>query len=322
MYLSNKNMNTDKTKFKLLYDNLCKQYSKFTINEVLMQLRKQTNKLKEEYVDLTIQNERLLKQNKELILQNELLQNKIKIKMTKKEEKENHTDKHIHKDIDIDTDTDSNITNLKKNRLLACIYGKNKGKCLFSDFIPCHKIPLPIQNKLISIKNNINSLLPIRMNVNFGSDGKCRNNQSLGNQIPKYLKEQLPLWIPSIQFMKMKGSGYPDEKVKIDNIDIPFLWEWKSMYGGDGDGARIVITKFPNKRIDLNFKEEEPKYHLWICISYIKNDDNQKKITYIDINKIAINIIDPNYELNTKFELNTNMKQINENIQNGFLKEL
>ena len=165
-------MNVDKTKFKLLYDNLCKQYSKLTINEVLMQLRNQTKVLKEEYVHLTIQNDTLMEQNKELTRQNELLQLQIDNKYKQHNEFEN-------------------VNNQKQTKLLSCIRGDNKGKCRISDFIPCNTTPLDIRSKLLTIKDKINHLLPIQMKVDFGKDGKSRNNQSLGNQIPKYLKEQL-----------------------------------------------------------------------------------------------------------------------------------
>jgi len=208
----------------------------------------------------------------------------------------------------------------KYEKVINCIKGENGGKCKVSDFLPIDNIPEDIKSKLALISHKINENFPIELEIPYKNEEPCKN-QSLGNQIPKELKEYISKreeLKDVIKFMKMKWSGYPDEKVKINGIDIPFLWEWKSMYGVDGSGVRIVISKFPNKRIPLTFNDCSNKYHLWVCLRYDKKtEDNENKKTLIRITEMNIHCISPNTVLNTKFELSTTESLIKSESSNG-----
>ena len=207
----------------------------------------------------------------------------------------------------------------KYKKVIDCIKGNNGSKCMASDFLPIDFIPQDVISKLSSFSKKINEKLPIRIEVPYKRGEPC-NNQTLGNQIPNQMK----LWLSeelgdSMIFMEMKGSsGYPDARVKIDGIDTELLWEWKTMYGADGTGVRIVISKFPNKRIPLTFKDDSKKYHLWVCLKYDKKvQDNEGKKTSIQITKMDINCILPTTLLNTKFELSTTSKLIKSETSNN-----
>jgi hypothetical protein len=207
----------------------------------------------------------------------------------------------------------------KFGKVINCINGENKGRCNISDFLPCDIIPEEIKSRLSSVNQLINEKFPITLDILYKKGEPC-NNQTLGNQIPNKLKE----YIHSdeelnklLRFDKMKWSGYPDEKVKVNGISIPLLWEWKSMYSIDGAGVRIVISKFPNKRIPLSFNECDEKYHLWVCLEYNKVQDNENSKTEITITKMNIHCISPNTILNTKFEISTTEQIIKEEISKG-----
>ena len=211
----------------------------------------------------------------------------------------------------------------KYENVINCIKGHNGGKCMISDFLPIDTIPDDIKSKLSIFNKNINELLPIVLKVPY-KNGKPCNNQSLGNQIPNKLKEYISNEIhlsELLKFHKMKLSGYPDEKVTIECIDIPFpfLWEWKTMNSNDGSGVRIVISKFPNKRIPKTFIDCDKKYHLWVCLEYEKVEDNETNITQATISKINIYCISPNTVLNTKFELSTTVQLIKCEIDEGHI---
>lgn len=208
----------------------------------------------------------------------------------------------------------------KYEKVINCVKGENGGKCEVSDFLPADNIPEDIKSKLALFNHKINENFPIELEIPYKNEEPCKN-QSLGNQIPKEFKEYISKrkeLKDEIKFMKMKWSGYPDEKVKINGIDIPFLWEWKSMYGVDGSGVRIVISKFPNKRIPLTFDDCSEKYHLWVCLGYDKKtEDNENKKTIIRITEMNIHCISPNTVLNTKFELSTTESLIKSELSNG-----
>ena len=209
---------------------------------------------------------------------------------------------------------------LKKNeKVINCIKGENGGKCNISDFLPCDIISEDIKTRLSSVNQLINEKFPITLDIPYKNGEPC-NNQTLGNQIPKKLKEYIisdEELNDLLRFNKMKWSGYPDEKVIVNGISIPLLWEWKSMYSIDGSGVRIVISKFPNKRIPLSFNESDEKYHLWVCLEYNKVQDNENSKTKITITKMNIHCISPNTILNTKFEISTTEEIIKNEISKG-----
>jgi hypothetical protein len=226
----------------------------------------------------------------------------------------------------------SEIDTLKKRikeleeyeKVINCIKGENGGKCNISDFLPVDEIPENIRLKLSEFNHEVNNKFPKTLNIPFKNDEPC-NNQSLGNQIPNTFKEYLSndsVLKEKIKFHKMSWAGYPDEKVIIEGIESPILWEWKSIYSNDGEGVRIVISKFPNKRIPLTFSGCDKKYHLWICLEYTKHQDNENKITSITINKMNIHCISPNTVLNTKFEISTTENLIKSEISNGNIIKL
>lgn len=217
------------------------------------------------------------------------------------------------------------IEELKRGseKVIQCIKGVNGGICEMKDFLPIDTIPENEKGKLRIVNEEINGCFPIDLDIPFKGNEPC-NNQSLGNQIPNGLKKFIsndPRICNLLKFNKMKGSGYPDEKVTIningELTDIQFLWEWKSMYSGDGGGVRIVISKFPNKRIPATFDADKKHYHLWICLKYEKSHNNEEKKTIITITKMDIHAISPDTILNTKFELNTTESQIKGNISDG-----
>lgn len=209
----------------------------------------------------------------------------------------------------------------QKQKILKCVDGVNGGKCKISDFIKTYTMDITTINIIKECNNYINNSLPIELHIDYGNNSKPRNNQSLGNQIPKKFKES-KIMDHYIKFLKNPGFGYPDEKVKIKDLNYDFLWEWKSMNNSEGNGARIVISKFPNSRIKKSFINNKEYYHLWACIKYVKEDKNDIKKTKITIDKLEIYYIKPTAILNTKFELNTNTKQIQENIKNGHIEKL
>ena len=196
---------------------------------------------------------------------------------------------------------------------------------MISDFLPIDTIPEDIKSQLSIFNKIINELFPIVLEIPYKNEEPC-NNQTLGNKIPEKFKDFInnnDELKDKIEFMKMHWRGYPDEKVRIENIDTPILWEWKSIYGIDGSGVRIVISKFPNKRIPLTFDDCNKKYHLWVCLYYDnKTQDNENKKTLVRLSEMKINCISPNTILNTKFEISTTEKLIQSEIDEGHIIEL
>ena len=212
----------------------------------------------------------------------------------------------------------------KYEKVIKCIKGENGSKCIISDFLPIDNIPEDIKSTLSIFNEKINEKFPVTLGIPYKNGGPC-NNQTLGNQIPNEFKQYIgneEELSPLLKFLKMKWMGYPDEKVIINGIDIPFLWEWKSTDIHAERGPRIVISKFPNKRIPATFDDCDVKYHLWVCLEYEKVEDNESKRTRITITKMNIHCISPNTVLNTKFELSTTEDLIKSEISNGNINKL
>jgi len=176
------------------------------------------------------------------------------------------------------------------------------------DFFPIDTIPEIIINRLKKI--DFSKHYPIELRIPWGGNTH-RTPQSLGNQIPIHLTKWLNIHFPEIIFHKMKASGYPDAKVSIE--DIILLWEWKSFNINKQEGARIVISKYPNTRINQILNESEKKYHIWVEVNYDLKTNVDTKEDIVSITRIKLNCIQPELEINTKFEINTTMKQINNN---------
>lgn len=211
----------------------------------------------------------------------------------------------------------------KYEKIINCIKGENSGRCNISNFLPIDIIPENIKSKLIPVNQLINEKFPITLDIPYKNGDPC-NNQSLGFQIPNKLEDFIVNDKELQNCIEFKGSGcgYPDKKVIIKGIDVPLLWEWKSMYSRDGKGVRIVITKFPNNCIPKYFSDCDEKYHLWICLEYDKIQDNENNKTQITITKMNIHCISPNTVLNTKFELSTTEDLIKSEISNGNINKL
>ena len=198
------------------------------------------------------------------------------------------------------------IDNLK-NELHTVKTKLNGG--MMKDFFPIDTIPETIINRLRKIE--FKEHYPIELKIPWGGNTH-RTPQSLGNQIPIYLTKWLNIHFPEIIFHKMKASGYPDAKVSIE--DIILLWEWKSFNINKQEGARIVISKYPNTRINQILNESEKKYHIWVEVNYDLKTNINTKEDFISITEIKLNCIQPEAEIKTKFEINTNRNQIDNNV--------
>ena len=76
---------------------------------------------------------------------------------------------------------------------------------------------------------------------------------------------------------------------------------------------RVLEQLYPNTRINQILNESEKKYHIWVEVNYDLKTNEDTKEDIISITIIKLNCIQPEFEINTKFEINTTMKQINNN---------
>ena len=65
--------------------------------------------------------------------------------------------------------------------------------------------------------------------------------------------------------------------------------------------------------INQILNESEKKYHIWVEVNYDLKTNVDTKEDIVSITRIKLNCIQPELEINTKFEINTTMKQINNN---------
>ena len=183
-----------------------------------------------------------------------------------------------------------------------------KNGSMMKDFMPIDSIPEKEKNRLGEI--DFRKYYPIKFEIPRNTDDKSqRSGPSLGDQIPKKLIDWFEENMKDIKIQKkMKASGYPDAKVIID--DIPYAWEWKTKNIIKQDGARTVIGKIPNTRFRENWNDDEKKYHIVVYIDYDIKPDVKKLVDNVSISEIRLYEIEPEFPINTKFELSTTAKQL------------
>ena len=163
-----------------------------------------------------------------------------------------------------------------------------------------HPWPRDLRNSIILAFENAVSVSSIKGSV-------CptipeSTNQAIGNQVEKYIVQELGSAIYGFSISNCSGAGYPDQTLirQNPNLHIPLEMKatakWK-----DTDGNRRVLTSSSKK---LQEKFTEPIYHLLLTVLYSKEDGEN----YATIDTIRLDFLEPTTTVNVRLEASVSHK--------------
>ena len=127
-------------------------------------------------------------------------------------------------------------------------------------------------------------------------------NQSIGNQLEKYIVAKLNAAISDFSISHCSGKGYPDQML-IQNItrlcmplEVKATSEWNPK-----DANRRVLTSSSKK---LRDKFSDPIYHLLLTVLYLF--DGEENLATIDT--IRLDFLEPTTTVNVRLEASVNHK--------------
>ena len=127
-------------------------------------------------------------------------------------------------------------------------------------------------------------------------------NQSIGNEIEKYIVPKLDSVISGYSISNCSGAGYPDQKLIRQNpklhipLEMKATAKWK-----DTDGNRRVLTSSSKK---LRTQFTKPIYHLLLTVLYSKQDGED----FATIDTIRLDFIEPTTTVSVRLEASVNHK--------------
>ena len=127
-------------------------------------------------------------------------------------------------------------------------------------------------------------------------------NQSVGNQVEKYIVPKLDSGLLGFSISKCHGSGYPDQILiqHTPKLHIPLEMKATSKWN-EKDCNRRVLTSSSKK---LRRQFSAPIYHLLLTVLYSKQDDEDFAI----IDRIRLDFIEPTTTVNVRLEASVNHK--------------
>ena len=132
-------------------------------------------------------------------------------------------------------------------------------------------------------------------------------NQSIGNQVEKYIIPQLDKVLSGFSICKSKGSGYPDQILIQESTDLHMPLEVKTTSDWNKkDANRRVLTSSSEK---LRAQFSTPIYHLLLTVGYSGRDDNSVTVT-----TIRLDFLEPTTVVNVRFEASVSHKLLTDGI--------
>ena len=141
-----------------------------------------------------------------------------------------------------------------------------------------------------SAKNSVCSLIP-------GS-----SNQSIGNQVEKYIVQKIGGVISGFSISKCQGGGYPDQVLIQQTTGLRVPLEMKATANWDEkDANRRVLTSSSKK---LRDQFSGPIYHLLLTALYSKQTEED----FVTIDAIRLDFLEPTTPVSVRLEASVNHK--------------
>ena len=163
-----------------------------------------------------------------------------------------------------------------------------------------HQWPQKLRDKIVSAFENAVSESAVKGAVCSLPPGIT--NQSVGNEIEKYIVPKLDRGLSGFSISKCRGPGYPDQTLiqQSTNLHIPLEMKATANWN-EKDTIRRVLTSSSKK---LRAQFSEPIHHLLLTVLYSKQDDEN----FATIDAIRLDFIEPTTAVNVRLEASVNHK--------------
>lgn len=163
-----------------------------------------------------------------------------------------------------------------------------------------HQWPQELRNAIVSAFEDAVSKASVKDSICPLKPGS--SNQSIGNQVEKYIVPKLDSDLSGFSISKCSGSGYPDQTLiqQSTNLHIPLEMKATADWN-EKDSNRRVLTS-SSKKLRVQFSE--PIYHLLLTVLYSKQDDED----FAAIDTIRLDFLEPTTAVNVRLEVSVNHK--------------
>ena len=163
-----------------------------------------------------------------------------------------------------------------------------------------HQWPQELRDTIVSAFKNAVSDTSLKGSVCPLIPGS--SNQSIGNQVEKYIVQKLGGVISGFSISKCHGSGYPDQVLVQQTTGVRMPLEMKATANWDEkDANRRVLTSSSKK---LRDQFSEPIYHLLLTALYSEQTDEDSVL----IDAIRLDFLEPTTPVSVRLEASVNHK--------------
>ena len=163
-----------------------------------------------------------------------------------------------------------------------------------------HQWPQELRDTIVSAFKNAVSEASVKGSVCPLTPGS--SNQSIGNQVEKYIVQKLGGVISRFSISKCRGSGYPDQVLIQQTTGLRIPLEMKATANWDEkDANRRVLTSSSKK---LRDQFSGPIYHLLLTALYSEQTDED----LVAIDAIRLDFLEPTTPVSVRLEASVNHK--------------
>ncbi len=163
-----------------------------------------------------------------------------------------------------------------------------------------HQWPQELRDTIVSAFENAVSESSVK-------DSVCplepnSSNQSVGNQVEKYIVQKLGGVISRFSISKCRGGGYPDQILIQQTTGLRVPLEMKATANWDEQDANRRVLTSSSKKLRDQFSS--PIYHLLLTAIYSKQTDEDS----VTVDAIRLDFLEPTTPVNVRLEASVNHK--------------
>lgn len=163
-----------------------------------------------------------------------------------------------------------------------------------------HQWPQKLRETIVSAFENAVSEASVKGSVCPLTPGS--SNQSIGNQVEKYIVQKLSEVISGFSISKCSGSGYPDQILVQQTTELRMPLEMKATANWDEKDANRRVLTSSSKKLQDQFSG--PIYHLLLTVLYSEHTDGDLVL----IDAIRLDFLEPTTPVSVRLEASVNHK--------------
>ena len=163
-----------------------------------------------------------------------------------------------------------------------------------------HQWPQELRDTIVSAFKNAVSEASVKGSVCSLTPGS--SNQSIGNQVEKYIVQKLGDVISGFLIFKCSGSGYPDQVLIQQTTELRMPLEMKATTNWDEKDANRRVLTSSSKKLQAQFSV--PIYHLILTALY--SEQTNKDLVTIEATRL--DFLEPTTPVSVRLEASVNHK--------------